>query len=106
MDPSPLKRAHFIIPHQQTTYPISSQAPPSTPGLQDSIKDIEEREAERRIRDSNDSNWSLERVEEFYKECCRQREEPLMASIIRAIQVRPDLHQGRVARLTCRCANS
>ncbi|KAG8935191.1 hypothetical protein FRC01_007424 [Tulasnella sp. 417] len=86
VDPSPLKRAHFIIPHQQTTYPISSQAPPSTPGLQESIKGIEEREAERRIRDSNDSNWSLERVEEFYKECCRQREEALMASIIRAIQ--------------------
>ncbi|KAG9016261.1 hypothetical protein FRB90_003583 [Tulasnella sp. 427] len=86
VDPSPLKRAHFIIPHQQTTYPISSQAPPSTPGLQDSIKDIEEREAERRIKDSNDSNWSLERVEEFYKECCRQREEAVLVTIVRAIQ--------------------
>ncbi|KAG8951134.1 hypothetical protein FRC04_006793 [Tulasnella sp. 424] len=85
-DPSPLKRAHFIIPHQQTTYPISSQAPPSTPGLQESIKDIEEREAERRIRDCNDSNWSLERVEEFYKECCRQREEAVLVPVIRAIQ--------------------
>lgn len=92
-DPSPLKRAHFIIPHQQTTYPISSQAPPSTPGLQESIKDIEEREAERRIRDCNDSNWSLERVEEFYKECCRQREEAVLVPVIRAIQVLPDVLQ-------------
>ncbi|KAG8883926.1 hypothetical protein FRB97_005600 [Tulasnella sp. 331] len=46
-----LRRAHFIVPHLTTTYPISSAAPPSTPGLADAIRDIEDREAERRLRD-------------------------------------------------------
>ncbi|KAG8904578.1 hypothetical protein FRB99_001541 [Tulasnella sp. 403] len=87
VSPSPLKRAHFIVPHLATTYPISSSAPPSTPGLSESIRDIEERETERRLRDNNDGNWSLERIEEFYKECCRLRDEPVLGGVVRAIRL-------------------
>ena len=31
----PLKRAHFILPHLATIYPISTLNPPSTPSLKD-----------------------------------------------------------------------
>ena len=85
--PTPLKRAHFIVPEISTIYPISSQAPPSTPGLSDAIKDIEDKEAERRIHNRDDCNWSLDRVEEFYTECCKLRDETPYPSIVRAIRV-------------------
>ncbi|KDQ52233.1 hypothetical protein JAAARDRAFT_40347 [Jaapia argillacea MUCL 33604] len=45
-----LKRAHFILPQLVTVYPISSAAPPSTPGLKEEKRLIEERERERRRR--------------------------------------------------------
>lgn len=85
-----LRRAHFIVPHLTTTYLISSAAPPSTPGLADAIRDIEDREAERRMRDSGSEglNWSLERIEEFYRECCRLRDETVLVTVVRSIQVR------------------
>lgn len=46
----PLKRAHFILPHIATVYPISSQNPPSTPTLKEEKRAIEDREKERRRR--------------------------------------------------------
>ncbi|KAK7692097.1 hypothetical protein QCA50_005503 [Cerrena zonata] len=84
-----LKRAHFILPEMTTVYPISSANPPSTPTLKEEKKSIEEREAERRKRvvrrnssatisssiSIEDSWWSLEQVESFYRECCVGREE-------------------------------
>ncbi|KAG8957432.1 hypothetical protein FRC03_010147 [Tulasnella sp. 419] len=86
-DGKPLKRAHFIVPHISTTYPISSQAPPCTPGLSDSIRDIESKELERRLYDGNEGNWSLDRVEEFYRDCCRMRDEPVVPGIIGSLRI-------------------
>ncbi|KAG8979777.1 hypothetical protein FRB94_011521 [Tulasnella sp. JGI-2019a] len=84
-----LRRAHFIVPHLTTTYLISSAAPPSTPGLSEAIRDIEDREAERRLKDSGieGTNWSLERIEEFYRECCRLRDETVLVPVVRSIQL-------------------
>lgn len=94
-----LKRAHFILPELSTVYPILSSNPPSTPSLKEEKKLIEDREAERRRRivrgnsfapDSGGSDewWSLDKVEAFYKECCRGREEELDPGISRAFKVR------------------
>ncbi|KAG1863171.1 hypothetical protein DFJ58DRAFT_715166 [Suillus subalutaceus] len=83
-DIKPLKRAHFILPKLAIVYPISSINPPSTPGLKDEKRAIEEREAERRRKvvrgnsigpNETEDWWNLEKVESFYRECCTSREE-------------------------------
>ncbi|KAH0828810.1 hypothetical protein J3R83DRAFT_3258 [Lanmaoa asiatica] len=75
----PLKRAHFILPHLATVYPISTLNPPSSPSLKDEKRAIEEKETERRKRivrgnsiGPNDTEewWNLDKVESFYRECC------------------------------------
>ena len=97
-----LKRAHFILPEMTTVYPISSANPPSTPTLKEEKKSIEEREAERRRRvvrrnssatissmaSVEESWWSLEQVESFYRECCVGREENPDPAISAAFLVR------------------
>lgn len=45
-----LKCAHFILPHLAVVYPISSAAPPSSPGIREEKRGVEERERERRWR--------------------------------------------------------
>lgn len=86
-DAKTLKRAHFILPEMTTIYPILAANPPSTPTLKEEKRSIEEREAERRKRivrrnslvaepgTEEDTWWSLEQVESFYRECCAGREE-------------------------------
>ncbi|KAG2124709.1 hypothetical protein BD769DRAFT_1466747 [Suillus cothurnatus] len=83
-DVKPLKCAHFILPKLVTVYPISSVNPPSTPGLKDEKRAIEEKEAERRRRvvrgnsigpNETEDWWNLDKVESFYRECCASREE-------------------------------
>ncbi|KAG6371077.1 hypothetical protein JVT61DRAFT_10616 [Boletus reticuloceps] len=80
----PLKRAHFILPHLATIYPISTLNPPSTPSLKDEKRAIEEKATERRKRivagnsiGPNDTEewWNLDKVESFYRECSGSREE-------------------------------
>ncbi|EIW75443.1 hypothetical protein CONPUDRAFT_112021 [Coniophora puteana RWD-64-598 SS2] len=93
-DTRALKRAHFILPHLVTVYPISTINPPSMPTLKDEKLAIEEREAERRRRivrgnsfsgsasdvstmtlKETDEWWNMDKVESFYRECCESREE-------------------------------
>ncbi|KAF8548474.1 hypothetical protein OG21DRAFT_759578, partial [Imleria badia] len=80
----PLKRAHFILPHLTTIYPISTVNPPSTPSLKDEKRAVEDKETERRKRivrgnsigpDDTEEWWTLDKVESFYRECCASREE-------------------------------
>lgn len=101
---TPLKRAHFILPSLSTTYPIWSGNPPASPSLNQEKAEIEERERTRRARlvrgnsvsslrslaqNGNthaDNFWSLDRVEQFYKECCLGREEPIDLRVVNAIK--------------------
>lgn len=99
----PLKRAHFILPHIATVYPISSFNPPSMAGLKEEKRAIEVREMERRRRvvrgDSvssasvdleaeNDEWWSMDKVDSFYKECCAGCDEQPDPSVSAAFKVR------------------
>jgi protein phosphatase 1 regulatory subunit 37 len=93
----PLKRAHFILPHLATIYPISTLHPPSTPSLKDEKRAVEERETERRKRivrgnsiDPGDTEewWNLDKVESFYRECCASREEEPDPAVSAAFKVR------------------
>ena len=102
---TPLKRAHFILPSLSTTYPIWSGNPPASPSLNQEKAEIEDRERTRRARlvrgnsvsslrslaqngnSHADEFWSLERVEQFYKECCLGREELIDLRIVSAIKV-------------------
>ncbi|KAG8824252.1 hypothetical protein FRC17_009140 [Serendipita sp. 399] len=99
-----LKRAHFILPSLSTTYPIWSGNPPASPALEREKADIEERERIRRSRlvrgnsvtslrslslnslSATDEFWSLEKVEQFYKECCLGRDEPIDLRVVSAIK--------------------
>lgn len=92
----PLKRAHFILPHLATIYPISTLNPPSTPSLKDEKRAIEEKESERRKRivrgnsiGSTDTEewWNLDKVESFYRECCTSREEEPDPAVSAAFKV-------------------
>ena len=99
-DAKALKRAHFILPEMTTVYPILAANPPSTPTLREEKKSIEEREAERRRRivrrnslmtepgSEEDTWWTLEQVESFYRECCVGREERPDPGISAAFLVR------------------
>ncbi|TCD69570.1 hypothetical protein EIP91_006992 [Steccherinum ochraceum] len=92
-----LKRAHFILPEMTTVYPILAGNPPSTPTLKEEKRSIEERETERRKRvvrrnsvtsesaRPEDTWWSLEQVESFYRECCIGREEEPDTGISKAL---------------------
>ncbi|KAJ3732761.1 hypothetical protein DFJ43DRAFT_1072791 [Lentinula guzmanii] len=72
-----LKRAHFILPHMAVVYPISSNAPPRTPMTDVEKKAVEDRERERRKRvvcgepESGSGWWTMEKVDGFYRECCK-----------------------------------
>ena len=93
--PPPLRRAHFILPNLQTVYSISTANPPSSPTLTEERKLAEQREADRRrniVRGNSYSQdqdpwWTTEKVETFYKECCRGREEEPLPSISAALKV-------------------
>ncbi|KAH8103400.1 RNI-like protein [Cristinia sonorae] len=92
-----LKRAHFILPEMTTVYPILAANPPSMPNLKEEKRSIEEREAERRKRvvrrnsvntessQPEDTWWSMEQVESFYRECCIGREEEPDPGISKAL---------------------
>ncbi|TFK65923.1 RNI-like protein [Pluteus cervinus] len=93
----PLKRAHFILPHIATVYPISSVNPPSTPTLKDEKRNIEDREADRRrrvVRGNSMSSvsgdteewWNMDKVESFYRECCAGCDEDPDPAISRALK--------------------
>lgn len=99
---TPLKRAHFILPSLSTTYPIWSGNPPASLGLQQEKVEIEERERGRRARlvrgnsvtsfhsgrsGPQEEWWNIEKVEQFYKECCWGREEPIDPKVVVAIKV-------------------
>lgn len=100
-----LKRAHFILPQMTTVYPISSSNPPSMPGLRDEKAAVEQKEAERRRRIvransmsaadvvGEESYWSMDKVESFYRECCEGREEfphpPISAALKKAADANP-----------------
>ncbi|KAJ7193135.1 hypothetical protein GGX14DRAFT_593226 [Mycena pura] len=106
-----LRRAHFILPELAVVYPISSVAPPSTPGLRDEKRAIEVRERERRRRvvransvgnGSTDSAsvltvgsgeeaewWAMDKVESFYRECCEGCQEPPDKGITAAFKNTP-----------------
>lgn len=92
-DSKPLKRAHFILPHISTIYPISSANPPSTPTLKEERRAIEEREAERRRRVVRGNSleaeewWNMDKVESFYRECCEGAEELPDPTITAAFKV-------------------
>ncbi|KDQ16817.1 hypothetical protein BOTBODRAFT_30713 [Botryobasidium botryosum FD-172 SS1] len=84
----PLKRAHFFVHHMSTTYPISSQAPPCSEELLASKKDIETKEREKREREILDGAgaWNLARIEEFYRDCCKMRDEYMLSGVTSAIR--------------------
>ena len=86
---SPLKRAHFILPHLSTVYPISSQAAPSSAELTEARREIEEKARELRDKDKAEGAgaWSLGRVEEFYRECCKLRDENALGGVVGAFRV-------------------
>jgi protein phosphatase 1 regulatory subunit 37 len=102
---TPLKRAHFILPSLSTTYPIWSGNPPASPTLEREKADIEERERTRRarlvrgnsissmrssslsVKSTSEEFWSLEKVEQFYKECCLGREEHIDIRVVNSIKV-------------------
>ena len=93
----PLKRAHFILPHLATVYPISTVNPPSTPSLKDEKRAVEEKETERRKRivrgnsigpDDTEEWWTLDKVESFYRECCASREEEPDPAVSASFKVR------------------
>ncbi|KAJ7177065.1 hypothetical protein C8R46DRAFT_1246346, partial [Mycena filopes] len=99
-----LKRAHFILPEIAVVYPISSQAPPSTPTLRDEKRAIEERERERRRRvvrsnstggakegaDESETWWAMDKVESFYRECCEGCQEAPDKGICAAFKNTPN----------------
>jgi hypothetical protein len=51
--------------------------------------EIEEKEKEKREKEKEEgaSAWSMARVEEFYRECCRQQEEPVLGGVVGAFRV-------------------
>ncbi|KAF9508532.1 hypothetical protein BS47DRAFT_220147 [Hydnum rufescens UP504] len=85
---SPLKRAHFILPHLSTVYPISSQAAPSSAELTEARREIDDKARELRDKEKEEGAgaWSLGRVEEFYRECCRLRDENVIGGVVGAFR--------------------
>lgn len=104
----PLKRAHFILPKLQTVYSISTANPPSSPTQSEDRKLTEQREQERRrtvvrgnsYSSESDSWWSTEKVEAFYRECCRGREEEPLSQISAALKVRNKFIEKHVYSLS------
>ena len=109
-----LKRAHFILPEMTTVYPILAANPPSMPTLKEEKRSIEEREAERRRRvvrrnsttsvasKPEDTWWSMEQVESFFRECCIGREEEPDGGISKALLV----CLGTLLSLVCHLSSS
>lgn len=84
-----LKRAHFILPHLSTVYPISSGAPPSSSELTIARAEIDARTNAQREKEKEEGAgaWSLGRIEDFYRECCRLREEQVLGGVVGALRV-------------------
>ncbi|KZT55643.1 hypothetical protein CALCODRAFT_484631 [Calocera cornea HHB12733] len=81
----PLKRAHFRMPVLSVTYSISSALPPCSPETSKSRIQAEEALRETLVT-LRQSTWSAERVEGFYRDCCRTREERPDERIVIAIK--------------------
>lgn len=92
--PADLKRAHFILPHLTTVYPISSSAPPSSNELTESRKEIDNKNAAalQKEKEEGAGAWSLGRIEEFYRECCRLRDELALGGVVGALRVSKWFH--------------
>ncbi|EJT99501.1 hypothetical protein DACRYDRAFT_17203 [Dacryopinax primogenitus] len=88
----PLKQAHFRMPVLSVTYSISSSQPPCSPETSKSRVQAEEALRETLVT-LRESVWSPERVEGFYRDCCRTREERPDEKIILAIKVANDESQ-------------
>ena len=88
-DPS-LKRAHFILPHLTVVYPISSSAAPSSSELTEARREIDSKAAAALQKEKKEGAgaWSLGRIEEFYRECCRLRDELALGGVVGALRVR------------------
>lgn len=89
-----LKRAHFILPHLSTVYPISSGAPPSSSELTIARAEIDARTNAQREKEKEEGAgaWSLGRIEDFYRECCRLREEQVLGGVVGALRVSNLVH--------------
>ncbi|KZO90783.1 hypothetical protein CALVIDRAFT_558476 [Calocera viscosa TUFC12733] len=81
----PLKRAHFRMPVLSVTYSISSSLPPCSPETSKSRIQAEEALRETLVT-LRENVWSAERVEGFYRDCCRTREERPDERIVIAIK--------------------
>lgn len=88
MDPA-LKRVHFILPHLSTVYPFSSNAPPSSQELTATRAEIDARARAQREKEKEEGAgaWSLGRIEDFYRECCRLRDEQPLGGVVGALRV-------------------
>ena len=88
VDPT-LKRVHFILPHLSTVYPFSSNSPPSSNELTAARAEIDARVQVQRQkeRDEGAGAWSLGRIEDFYRECCRLRDEQPLGGVVGALRV-------------------
>ncbi|KAF8320002.1 hypothetical protein DL93DRAFT_2220611 [Clavulina sp. PMI_390] len=83
-----LRRAHFILPQVSTIYPISSAAPPSSSELTAARAEIDARVSAQRRKEKEEGPgaWSIGRIEDFYRECCRLREEPVLSGVVGALR--------------------
>jgi len=88
VDPA-LKRVHFILPHLSTVYPFSSNAPPSSQELTATRAEIDARARAQREKEKEEGAgaWSLGRIEDFYRECCRLRDEQPLGGVVGALRV-------------------
>ncbi|KAF8324920.1 uncharacterized protein EI90DRAFT_3074459 [Cantharellus anzutake] len=85
---TPLKRAHFILPHLSTVYSFSSSAAPSSAELTVARLEIEDKTKAQREKEKEEGAgaWSLGRIEEFYRECCHLRDEAPLGGVIGALR--------------------
>lgn len=92
VDPT-LKRVHFILPHLSTVYPISSNAPPSSNELTAARAEIDARARAQRSKEKEEGAgaWSLGRIEDFYRECCRLKDEQPLGGVVGALRVSDEL---------------
>lgn len=88
-DQKSLKRAHFILPRLTIVYPISTSTPPSSTELTESRNEIDVKTAAalKKEKEEGSGAWSLGRIEEFYRECCRLRDEIPLGGVVGALRV-------------------
>ena len=91
---TPLKRAHFILPHLSTVYSFSANTAPSSAELTEARLEFEDKARQQRKKEGAGA-WSLGRVEEFYRESCRLRDELPLGGIIGALRVRVNVHRPK-----------